>query len=235
METKHFDINKFPKDTGLLYFGISMSRIGNSQSAQSCYDHMNYLASKIDKTEGIGLTFLYSDYLYFLSEEPAKELRSRAKEQMMSHKLNFLDIVLRNNTYTKKAFSFLTFGQSILDNAKVYQSAYEKVRSLYETDEKFKSLVISDTKDGVESDEGIRFILEEITYFYLANFGQLKITNTFTAGEEKWILQCYPGDPLKSEIYLLKLNPCKFKSDNIYKLGMYNLEKNIFMDYSKID
>jgi hypothetical protein len=36
-----FDINKFPKEEGLLLFPISLSRIGNAQTAENCFLYMS--------------------------------------------------------------------------------------------------------------------------------------------------------------------------------------------------
>ena len=47
LEGKLFDINKVPKQPGLLMFGISLSRISNSQSAEKCFEYMRGFIPKI--------------------------------------------------------------------------------------------------------------------------------------------------------------------------------------------
>ena len=41
------DINKFPSEAGLIFCGISMSRIGNAQSPQKCFEDIIRLALKV--------------------------------------------------------------------------------------------------------------------------------------------------------------------------------------------
>ena len=33
-----FDINKFPKETGMLYWALSMPLLGSTQSPENCYN-----------------------------------------------------------------------------------------------------------------------------------------------------------------------------------------------------
>jgi len=39
LKNKFFDINKLPTTEGIFFLGISMSRIGNEQSAQKCFEY----------------------------------------------------------------------------------------------------------------------------------------------------------------------------------------------------
>jgi hypothetical protein len=52
------NINQLPKQPGLLIFPISMSKIGNVQSAENCLKYIEKLAEKIRYAE-VGLVFLY--------------------------------------------------------------------------------------------------------------------------------------------------------------------------------
>jgi hypothetical protein len=239
MKEEFHDINQLPQDEGLLIFGISMSRIGNAQSAESCLGYIKHMGTKINRTEGIGAVFLYGDYLYFHSSESAKSLRDRYSELMMAHKNGFLNALFKDDkSWIKKAFSFYTFGQTMLDNSEIFTSALTKVRSLYESDEVFREYVDEDrVSANKESNEaGITFILEEITFFYLAAKGELTFNNRFVANTERWILQCYPGKPLKSETYLFQKNPLQLSNPkNKYENSFYDLEGKKLYDYLEID
>lgn len=234
-----FDINKLPTTEGIFFLGISMSRIGNEQSPEKCFEYLEHLASKIQYTDGIGMEIWYGDYLYFQSKDPAHELRDRFKEQMISHKNAFINLLKKDRRWTHKAFSFKTFGQILLENSDIFPLTYNTVRDLYKNDTEFRKYVEEDCQRvGRGSTEiEINFILEEISMFYLSQKGQLRLNNKFITDTEKnWTLQAYPGKPLKSEVYLFQKNPLKLSnSKNPYEDCYYDLSANILYDYTNID
>ncbi len=237
---KLFDINKLPTTEGIILSGISMNRIGNAQSAKKCFEYLNYLTSKIQYTDGIGMVMWYGDYLYFNSAEPAYTLRNRYKELMIAHKNAFLKLLKKDRKWTHKAFSFHTFGQLLLDNSDSYQKAYDAIDDLYKKDKTFQQYVNQDcasTGHNVGSRE-INFILEEITFFYLSQKSpSIKLGNAFVTDSDKsWVLQVYPGKPLQSEIYLFQKNPLQLSNPkNIYENSYYDLEEKKLYDYKNID
>jgi hypothetical protein len=236
---KLFDINKLPTTEGVILLGISMNRIGNAQSPKKCFEYTQYLASKIQYTDGIGMVIYYSDYLYFHSEVPAYKLRDRYKELMIAHKNAFLALLKKDRKWTHKAFSFNTFGQLLLDNSNSYQKAYDAIKNLYKTDSIFEQYVNEDCSASGHNigDREVHFILEEITLFYLSQKGILRLGNKFVTDSDKnWVLQAYPGTPLKSEVYLFQKNPLTLSNPkNIYENNHYDLEKKQLYDYTKID
>lgn len=233
-----FDINQLPPEEGVLFFGISMNRIGNRQSAEKCFEDLQYLDTKINKTKGIGMVMRYGDYLYFHSEEKAHVLRDRYKDLMLSHKNAFINILETKPEWTMKAFSFMTFGQVMLDNSKAFQDGFQRIYDLYKTDITFKTYVDFDcSRIQIDFDErNVLFILEEITTFYLASKGLLTFNNIFVQNNQSWILQGYPGKPLKSEMYLFQLNPLTLENPkNKYEYCYYDLDAKLLYDYRKTD
>jgi len=238
-ENKFFDINKLPTTEGILFFGISMNRIGNAQSPKKCFEYLKHLASKIQHTDGIGMVIWYGDYLYFHSDDPAHKLRDRFKTLMISHKNAFLNLLKKDRKWTHKAFSFTTFGQMLLDNSDAYQEAYVAVENLYKNDSMFRKYVEEDCKSTGHNvgEKETRFILEEITMFYLSQKGSFRLSNKFVSDSEKtWVLQAYPGALLKSEVYLFRKNPLNLSNPkNQYENCFYDLEKKLLYDYSRVD
>ncbi len=238
-KNKFYDINKFPTTEGILLLGISMNRIGNTQSPKKCFEHLKHLASKIQHTDGIGMVILYGDYLYFNSDEPANKLRDRFQSLMISHKNALLNLLKKDRKWTHKAFSFSTFGQMLLDNSGAYQKTYVAVNNLYSNDAVFRRYVEEDCKPTGHDvgEREARFILEEITMFYLSQKGTFHIGNSFVTDSEKnWILQAYPGKYLKSEVYLFKKNPLNLSNPkNQYENCFYDLEDKILYDYSRVE
>jgi hypothetical protein len=238
-KNKFFDFNKLPTTEGIFFLGISMSRIGNEQSPQKCLEYLRHLASKIQHTEGIGMEIWYGDYLYFNSSEPANKLSARYKEQMISHKNAFLNLLKKDRVWTLKAFSFKTFGQILLENSDVFPTSYDAVQKLYKEDLVFKKYVDEDcraTNHGTGEDS-INFILEEVAMFYLSQKGPLRLNNKFVTDTEKtWTLQAYPGKPLLSEVYLFKKNPLNFSNPkNQFENCFYDLEGKILYDYTRME
>ena len=238
-KNKFFDINKLPAAEGIFFLGISMSRIGNEQSSQKCFEYLQHLASKIQYTDGIGMEMWYGDYLYFHSKDPANELRDKFKEQMISHKNAFINLLRKDRRWTHKAFSFKTFGQILLENSDVFPLAYNAVQDLYKNDPIFKKYVEEDcdTAGHGTGEMATNFILEEISMFYLSQKGSFRLNNKFVTDTEKnWTLQAYPGKPLKSEIYLFQKNPLDLHNPkNPYENCYYDLEGKILYDYSRMD
>lgn len=233
-----FDFNKLPKEEGILFFGISMSLIANRQSPEKCFEYLKLIDKKIEKTEGIGMVMWYGDYLYFHSDKPANQLRDRYKNLMLQHKNGFLNLVLKDPNWIKKAFSFYTFGQVMLDNSEIFVPAWNKVLDLYKTDQKFQKYVEDDCAiagHGLGVNEKM-FILEEITAYYLAAKGEINFNNRFVPGTEQWVLLGYPGKPLKSEVYLMQNNPLKLSNPkNRFEHHYYDLEGKILYDYRRLD
>lgn len=239
METKFHDINQLPQEEGLLFFGISMSRIGNAQSAAQYIDYIKHLGTKIGKTDGVGAVFVYADYLYFHSNEPAVKLMTRYANLMLNHKMAFLNALFKDDkAWIKKAFSFSTFGQLLLDNAEVFKKTHQVVMDMYKNDSEFRGCVDKDVQKAgrAEGEGGVDFILEEITIFYLLAKGELVFNNEFVSGTEQWVLQCYPGTPLISEVYLFQKNPLKLSNPkNKFENHFYDLEEKVLYDYTKLD
>ena len=242
LETNNFfDINKLPQEEGLLLWGISMNRIGNSQSGEKVFNYFGDLYDKVNQTDGIGNVVLYADYLYFNSKRESSISKNRYIDLMIAHKNNLLNTLSQNPNWVKKAFSFYTFGQMIVDNSSLYIKTLQLLTNMYNTDPKFREAVIFDVKLNKKAEQeeeeelAVKFILEEITIFYLFAKGCIKTNNEFVRNPV-WTLQCYPGKPLKSEVYLFQQNPMKLENPkNKFEYCYYDLDAKILYDYKMLD
>ncbi|MEK6793124.1 MAG: hypothetical protein AABX95_04875 [Nanoarchaeota archaeon] len=80
------------------------------------------------------------------------------------------------------------------------------------------------------------FFLEEGLMFYLLIKNKVKLPNEYIENNQKWILFCYPGKPVKSTVYLFQLNPFKFNwSDSPYQNSWYDLEEKKLIEFDRID
>lgn len=230
-----FDINRLPQQEGLLLFAISMSKIGNIQSAEKCFEYMEYFLPKIIKPV-VGLNIVYSDSLYFNSTEEAHIVKRKNEPLMHGHKYAFLNILKKHPQYIWPSFSFSSWSQMMLE-AKDYFGLFGNLRKIYKSDELFQKLVREDARGkGVLTENEENFILEEILMFYLASKGVTNLKNDFIADKQKWALWCYPGKPLLSEIYLYKKNFFDLHNpQNIYESSFYDLTDKKLYDFSKIN
>lgn len=236
-KTDFYDLNQFPVTEGIIYFPISMSRITNSQNAKTCFEYLEHLVKKIRKP-AVGVNIIYGDFLYLNSDEKASKLKSKYLPLILSHKNSFLNILKKNPWYIRKSFSFITWNQLVLD-AKDYFNYLGELKKIYAKDKDFqKAIEIDAINAGKKFDDEnqINFFIEEILMFYLIAKGRVRMVNEFVVDHEKWILMCYPGKPLLSEVYIFQknlfgLNNTKNKFENCY----YDLEEKKLYDYNKID
>lgn len=233
---KFFDINKLPLEEGILVFPISMSRISNAQNSKKCWEYLKIFSPEKVVKPLIGLNFIYSDYLYFNSNEKASKLKEKFIQLMLNHKNEFLRILSKNPMYISKAFSFTTWNQVVLEcrNFTMYLGELKKI---YQKDKEFKKYLKEDVKKSEMKFNAnqLNFFLEEILLSYLIAKGKVRLHNDYVQDHQKWILWCYPGKPLKSQIYVFQKNFLKLKNPkNTYENTMYDLEEKKLYDFSGI-
>lgn len=231
-----YDINQLPQEAGMLVFGISMSRISNAQDAKQCFAYMKQLAEKIVKTQGVGLTLLYTDGLYLHSDKSSEVLRKKHLGAIVSHAKGFQKILGKNVSFIPQAFSYLMWFQMII-HTENFLTLYGLLIKLYEKDSILQNCVLQDTgktrKAMTNHDK--EFVLEESLALYLMTKGKTEFSNEFLHGKEQWILQCYPGKPLMTEAYLAQKNPFKLHNPkNRYEYHTYDLEKRKLYDLQTI-
>ena len=129
-----YDINKMPQQEGLIIFGISMSRIGNAQSAKKCFDYMDSFIPKILYPH-VGLIFLYADFLYLYSNEKASTLKNKFQNLIHSHKNEFTKLLKKHPLYIQKSISFLSWNQLILES-KEFFDYLGRLQGIYQKDKK---------------------------------------------------------------------------------------------------
>ncbi len=216
-------------------FGISMNKIGNIQSAEKCFQYMQDLIHKIIKP-AVGLNFVYADSLYLNSKEEAHALKRKNEPLMHAHKYAFLNLLDKHPTYIQPSFSFSSWSQMILE-AKDFFNLLGGLKKIYSSDLAFQRLLQEDAKNkGDASELEINFILEEILMFYLVSKGAVRLRNDFIHDKQKWVLWCYPGEPLLSETYLYQKNLFGLSNpQNIYESSYYDLTTKKLHDFTKIE
>jgi hypothetical protein len=210
-----------------------MSRIANSQSAEACWSYLEYLIPKIpaDK-QGIGITFVYGDWLYLYSNEPAVQLRTKFLGQIQDFKNRLQGLLRKHPWYIPSAFSHMTWLEVLLQGND-FPARFGELKRIYEQDVFYQDLVrqdIVDQKRDPNDQNNISFILEETLLLYFISKGKIHLRNDYIHGQERWILSCYPGKPLRAEAYLYEQNFFKLTCPtNKYENGFYDLaEKKLY-------
>ncbi|MEK6915918.1 MAG: hypothetical protein AABW89_05250 [Nanoarchaeota archaeon] len=238
-KNKFFDINKLPSEKGLLLFGLSMNKLENRQSAENCLkDIKHFSPSKISKPL-IGLNFIYSDFLYLYSDEPAPKLKNFFMNQIIKHRNSMQKLVEKHHFdfQIQHAFNYMVWNQLYVGTKDFYDSFF-KLKKIYEKDENFQKYVKEDCKlFGREMGENqINFFLEEALMVYLLAKNKVKLPNDYIENNQKWILMCYPGRPVKTIVYLFQLNPFHLDwNENIYQNSFYDLEEKKLIEMDRVD
>ncbi len=235
---KFFDINKLPAEEGILVFPISMSAITLSQNAKRYWECVRHFSpDKIIKPL-VGLNFIYGDFLYLNSDEKASSLKNKFMQLITSHKNEFLKIIRKHPFYIEKAFSFSTWNQMYLES-KDFTNLFGQLKKIYAKDKKFQQYIQDDLKSigkkKLDSNQ-LNFFLEEILMSHLIVKGRVVLHNEYVQHHQKWVLYCYPGKPLKSQIYLFQKNFFKFHNqDNAYENAYYDLKAKLLYDFNRVN
>ncbi len=238
-KNKFFDINKLPPEKGLLLFGLSMNKLANRQSAEKCLEDIRHFTpSKVSKPL-IGLNFIYSDFLYLYSDKPAPQLKNTFMIDIIRHRNGMCKLIEKNNIefQIQHAFNYMVWNQLYV-GTKDFKDLFAKLKKIYFSDDKFKRYMEEDCVIfGREMKENqMDFFLEEGLMFYLLIKNKVKLPNEYIENNQKWILFCYPGKPVKSTVYLFQLNPFKFNwSDSPYQNSWYDLEEKKLIEFDRID
>lgn len=232
-----FDINKFPKDWGIIVLPISMSRIANAQSPQECINALDFFLDKISVNK-VGANFIYTEGLYMNFEKEAYATKNKFAQNAVSHMGGVRKLVAKNfrKFQIDSAFHFDSWFQMYLSHNDFF-SIFKKIKKFYDSDLEFQKYIAKDAKELNKelTEEQINFYLEEHAFAYLLLNRQLKLQNDFVNNHEEWVLMVYPGNPPLGQIYLYQKDPLNINNDsNPYK-GQYNLMKKFFIDYNKVD
>lgn len=234
-----FDINKLPSEKGLLLFGLSMNKLQNRQDAEHCMKDIRHLGTDKISKPNVGLNFIYSDFLYLYSDRPAPELKHSFMNQVIHHRNSMQKIIEKSHMefQIQHAFNYMVWNQLYV-GTKDFNERFNQLKKIYTSDEKFQKYLKEDC-DAFGRDIGdnqVNFFLEEILMMYLLSKNQIKLPNEYIENNQKWILWCYPGRPLKSEVYMHQLNPFKLTwPENPYQSCQYDLESKQLIDFSRVD
>ncbi|MCX6752811.1 MAG: hypothetical protein NTW62_00480 [Candidatus Nomurabacteria bacterium] len=238
-KNEFFDINKLPAEKGLLLFGLSMNKLTNGLNASHCLKYIQQISpSKVSKPL-IGLNFIYGDFLYLLSSEKSYILKHKFMNEITHHKNSMQKLIHKHHLefQIQNAFEYMTWNQLYLSMSD-FPEKFSQLKNIYKKDKLFQKYLKEDCKafNKKISENQINFFLEEHLMFYFLSKGKAYLPNEYIEHREKWILFCYPGNPLKAQIYLHQLNPFKLNwVENPYQNSQYNLESKKLINFENVD
>jgi hypothetical protein len=237
-----YDINKLPKNYGILVFPISISRTENKsgQTAEECLEYIKHFSpSKVSEPK-IGLNMIYGDFLYLHSDEKASVLKQKFMTTVLKHKNGFTKLISKewDRFQIQHAFSYEVWNQLYLSYEGDFRSDFNLVKKVYSEDLDFQKYVKEDCEYyGRElTEDQLNFFLEEHLMLYLLSKKQVSLPNEYVQGREQWVLWCYPGVPLKAQAYVYQKNILNLDvPENIYQNKFYDLESRKLVDFIAID
>jgi hypothetical protein len=237
-----FDINKLPKDYGILVFPISIARTdnGTGQDPNQCLEYVKHFSpSKVIEPK-VGLNLIYGDFLYFHSKEEARTLKQKFMNLVLKHKNTFQKLVRkeRERFQIQDAFAYEVWNQLYLSYEGDFDSDFREFKRMYSEDALFQKYVKEDVEYAKRelTEDQINFFLEEHLISYLLSKKRIFLPNQYIQGREQWVLWCYPGAPMKAEIYTYQKNPFNLEAaENLYQNHVYDLESKKLIDCLKVD
>ncbi len=234
-----YDINKLPAEKGLLLFGLSMNRLLNRQDAEHCFEDIKHLGTNKMSKPLIGLNFIYSDFLYLYSDKPAPELKHSFMNLMIDHRNSVQKLIEKHHKefQIQHAFNYMVWSQLYVGTTD-FNHLFEQIKKIYKEDTLFQKYMAEDCKSHNKDmgENQVNFFLEEFLMMYLLRKNRVKLPNEYIENNQKWILFCYPGKTLKSEIYLHQLNPFKLDwKENPYQDSTYDLESRVLINFNQVD
>lgn len=236
-KNQFFDINKFPKDWGVVVFPISMSRISNAQEPRAIMNTLDFFLNKVSISR-VGVNIIYTEGLYMNFEKNIFETKNRFAQTAVCHMGGVKNIIQKEfkKYQIHDAFNFESWFHVYFAYADFF-NVLKKVQDLYKKDKVFQTYIALDAKEQKRklTKQQLAFYLEEHAFSYLLLNRQLQLHNDFVNGREQWVLLCYPGKPPRGQIYVYQKDILNINEDsNPYK-GQYDTVEKKFIDYKNVD
>ena len=201
-----------------------MSRLANTQSPERCYEILDQFRAKLEYFSSDAV-FLYTNGLYFNSDEISFENRKKTNQQIFNHVSALRNLIAKGRAFIPNAVHYLPVDYVIL-NAPDFKAHYDTLKRKEVGDAGFRSALLSDMAGREYIEPNINFLLEEIVVAHTLRQNCVDLPRTLIR-KEAWGLMAYPGEPLHSDIYQWKNDMLpKPEQKNPYAGAQYNLSVN---------
>lgn len=228
---KHFDINQV-RPNGCLIFPLSMSKLHGELSPSNIYNFLSFFHTKISKIS-IDVIFLYTNGLYFNTDENSLKVRQKTNSQMVQHKLELQNIIFKKKEFVPQAFYYLPWDYAILNSNK-YKESLDELRLQRSQDDKFGTMLYADLGNREKTEANINFLLEELVVTYLIRQNLIDFPNTLS-DTNAWKLICYPGQYLISDVYIYQNKVLPTFIQDTFSSSFYHMQEKILYRFNEID
>lgn len=215
-----FDINRIDGD-GYLVLPLSMSRLAKGQTPEFCYEVLSTFIKKL-ATYSNDVVFLYTNGLYFNSDEVSFENRKKTNQQIFNHVAELRTLVEKEKHFIPGAIHYLPIDYVIL-NAPDFKMFFNVLKKMEEADESFRAALAADSHGRDYSEANVNFLIEEIVTAHVIRQQLVDLPRTLVRNDA-WRLVAYPGTPLASDVYQWRKKILPQKSSNPYGGAQYDLE-----------
>lgn len=236
MSQRNYDISRV-HEGGYLVLPLSMCRLANGHNPATIYEFLQFFEQKIPRIS-VDVILLYTDGLYMNSDQAALSLRKKTVNQVVQHKSELLNLILKERRYVPQAFHFLPWDYAVFNSAGL-QETRNALLTAYKGNRELQQAIAEDLKtagrEGTEAN--ISFLMEELVVTHLIQQKQVALPRTL-ASESGWRLICYPGDPLQSLIVVhrtkcLPKNASITDGHQLYARSFYNMDERVLIDFER--
>jgi len=225
-----FDIHKIPDD-GYLILPLSMSRLAKGQTPEVLYEILGKFLQKIE-TFSNDVVFLYTNGLYFNSEEISFETRKKTNQQILNHVSELRKLIESRKEFIPNAVHYLPIDYVII-NSPHFKTCFDLLKKFESEDMGFQEALKADAHGREYTEANTNFLLEEIAVAHILRQKMVELPRTLVRNDI-WRLVAYPGAPLQSDIYQWqkKVLPQK-EENNPYAGAQYDLDESKLVLFSE--
>ncbi len=225
-----FDINRIQED-GYLILPLSMSRLAKGQTPQFCYEVLSKFLQKIE-TFSNDVVFLYTNGLYFNSDEVSSENRKKTNQQILNHVSALRHLIESRKQFIPNAIHYLPIDY-VMVNSPQFKECFDLLKKLEAEDATFKDSLSKDADGREPTEANANFLVEEIAVAHILRQKLVELPRTLVR-TDAWRLIAYPGEPLLSDIYQWKKKILPQKEDaNLYGGAQYNLDTSTLVVFDE--
>jgi hypothetical protein len=229
------DLNRV-QTNGCLVLPLSLGKLHGQQSPAALIDFLVFFAETKIHQLGIDVILLYTNGLYFNSDEPALDLRVSTTNQVVRHRLELASLIGQRRDFMPQAFHFLPWDYVILRSDR-FCEFLQRLERAHETDPGFRAAVAADLAQRGTTTANVRFVLEELAVTHIIRQKYVVLPTT-VATPNAWRLIAYAGSYLQSDLYmyqhqLLPINAEIAPSDAMAR-ALYNYQDRVFIDFKRI-
>ncbi len=168
---------------------LSMSLLGSRQSPEFCYSVLEVFLKKLESFSS-DVILLYTNGLYFNSEEISFENRKKTTRQSLNHITALRNLIEKKRQFIPSALHYLPIDY-IIFNSPHFKDFFEKLKKLETQDEEFRKLLIADSKTQEYTEANMNFLIEEIVVAHILRENFIELPKTLVK-TESWRLIAYP-------------------------------------------